>query len=256
MNHPPTGRHDQAFIWRIQDQDMPVRWFPRAPALVSGIVSLTIAWMAFVLDGTVLHCNDCAFAICTGISVPWLGLSAVPLDTITLALVTSVLPERLYRHWTTALAVAFSIGCAISCILLLHTGPLTAEPRRPHRPHDRSPCKTSFAEGPVTTARYGHHMDDGEERHNLVMRTEIVSAYIRAVENPEKLFRVCANVSGGRDDERAAVAAEFEVSDVVADAILDLQVRRFTPRSIEQMRNEPADYDRRLAEFDQPEDDP
>ncbi|PPG55705.1 hypothetical protein [Rathayibacter sp. AY1C5] len=95
-------------------------------------------------------------------------------------------------------------------------------------------------------------MDDDHERQNLETLTEIVSAYIRAVENPEKLFRVCANVSGGRDDERAAVAAEFEVRDVVADAILDLQVRRFTPRSIEQMRNELADYDRRLAELDRP----
>ncbi|PPG06398.1 MULTISPECIES: DNA gyrase subunit A [unclassified Rathayibacter] len=95
-------------------------------------------------------------------------------------------------------------------------------------------------------------MDDDHERQNLETRTEIVNAFIRAVENPEKLFRVCANVSGGRDDERAAVAAEFEVSDVVADAILDLQVRRFTPRSIEQMRNELADYDRRLSELERP----
>jgi DNA gyrase/topoisomerase IV subunit A len=104
----------------------------------------------------------------------------------------------------------------------------------------------------VASGRYGDRVDDDDERQNLETRTEIVSAFIRAVENPEKLFRVCATVSGGRDDERAAVAAEFEVSDVVADAILDLQVRRFTPRSIEQMRNELADYDRRLAELDRP----
>ncbi|MBO0984994.1 hypothetical protein [Rathayibacter sp. SD072] len=99
-------------------------------------------------------------------------------------------------------------------------------------------------------------MDDDDERQNLMTRTEIVNAYIRAVEDPEKLFRVCANVSGDRDDERAAVAAAFEVSDVVADAILDLQVRRFTPRSIEQMRNELANYNLRLAELDQPKDGP
>ncbi|MBO0984654.1 hypothetical protein [Rathayibacter sp. SD072] len=95
-------------------------------------------------------------------------------------------------------------------------------------------------------------MDDGDERQNLVTRTEILNACIAAIEDPEKLFRVCANVSGGRDDERAAVASEFEVSDMVADAILDLQVRRFTPRSIEQMRSELADYGRRLAELDRP----
>ncbi|PPH16173.1 MULTISPECIES: hypothetical protein [unclassified Rathayibacter] len=95
-------------------------------------------------------------------------------------------------------------------------------------------------------------MKDDEERHNLVALTEILNGYIRAIENPEKLFQVCANVSGGRDNERAAVAAAFEVSDVVANAILDLQVRRFTPRSIEQMRNELADYNRRLAELNRP----
>ncbi|MCM6762672.1 hypothetical protein NB037_09620 [Rathayibacter sp. ZW T2_19] len=92
-------------------------------------------------------------------------------------------------------------------------------------------------------------MDD-DERQNLVARAEIVSAYIRALADPEKLVRVCANASGDRDDERAAVAAEFGVGDMVATAILDLQVRRFTPRSIEQMRNELADIERRLAELD------
>jgi DNA gyrase/topoisomerase IV subunit A len=95
-------------------------------------------------------------------------------------------------------------------------------------------------------------MDDDHERQNLETLTEILSAYIRAIENPEKLFQVCAKVSGDGDDERAAVAAAFDVSDVVANAILDLQVRRFTPRSIEQMRDELARYDRRLAELDQP----
>lgn len=95
-------------------------------------------------------------------------------------------------------------------------------------------------------------MDDDTERQSLVTSIEILNAYIRAIENPEKLFRVCANVSGGRDDERAAVAAEFEVSEVVADALLDMQVRRFTPRSVEQIRNELARHDRRLAELDRP----
>lgn len=104
----------------------------------------------------------------------------------------------------------------------------------------------------IESGRYGDRMDDDTERQSLVTSIEILNACIRAVENPEKLFRVCANVSGGRDDERAAVAAAFEVSDVVADAILDMQVRRFMPRSIEQMRNELARYARRLAELDSP----
>jgi DNA gyrase/topoisomerase IV subunit A len=91
-----------------------------------------------------------------------------------------------------------------------------------------------------------------EDRRNLIARAEIVRAYIKALEDTEKLVRVCANVSGDVDDARTAVAAEFEVSDIAADAILALQVRRFTPRSVEQMRNELADYDRRLADLDRP----
>ena len=63
---------------------------------------------------------------------------------------------------------------------------------------------------------------------------------------------MCAAVSGDADEARSAVAAAFGVSDVAADAILALQVRRFTPRSIEQMRNELADYDRRLVALDRP----
>jgi DNA gyrase/topoisomerase IV subunit A len=95
-------------------------------------------------------------------------------------------------------------------------------------------------------------MDDDNERQSLMTSIEILNACIRAIEKPDKLFQVCASVSGGRDDERTAVAAAFEVSDVVAYSILDMQVRRFTPRSIEQMRNELARYARQLAELDRP----
>ncbi|MGZ0711320.1 hypothetical protein ACWPKO_23635 (plasmid) [Coraliomargarita sp. W4R53] len=91
-----------------------------------------------------------------------------------------------------------------------------------------------------------------EDRRNLVSRIEIVSAYIKALDDPEKLLRVCAGVSGDVDEARSAVAAAFEVSDAAADAILALQVRRFTPRSIERMRNELADYDRRLVDLERP----
>ncbi len=98
--------------------------------------------------------------------------------------------------------------------------------------------------------RYGVPMD--EDRRNLVARIEIVSAYIKALEDPEKLLRVCANVSGDADEAREAVAAEFEVSDIAADAILALQVRRFTPMGIEQMRSELADFNLRLVDLDHP----
>lgn len=91
-----------------------------------------------------------------------------------------------------------------------------------------------------------------EDRRNLLARIEIVSGYLKALEDTEKLLRVCANVSGDAGDARAAVAAEFEVSDVAAEAILALQVRRFTPSSIEQMRSELAEFRLRLVDLDRP----
>jgi DNA gyrase/topoisomerase IV subunit A len=91
-----------------------------------------------------------------------------------------------------------------------------------------------------------------QDRRNLVARIAIVSAYIKALEDPEKLLRVCGDVSGDVAEARAAVATAFDVSDVAADAILDLQVRRFTPRSVEQMRSELAEFNRRLVDLDQP----
>jgi DNA gyrase/topoisomerase IV subunit A len=87
----------------------------------------------------------------------------------------------------------------------------------------------------------------------LGTRIEIVTASIKALEDSEKLLRVRADVSGDAEDARAAIAAEFEVSDIAADAIPALQVRRFTPRAIEQMRSELADYPRRLLDFDRPQ---
>ena len=101
---------------------MPVHWSPRTPALVSGLVSLLVLVLAFVLDGTVVHCNDYEHAICTGIRVPWLGLSVVLLTTAALALVASVLPERLYRRWRTGAVLVLGAGCLASGVLVLQTG--------------------------------------------------------------------------------------------------------------------------------------
>ncbi|WP_236968874.1 hypothetical protein [Microbacterium aurantiacum] len=91
-----------------------------------------------------------------------------------------------------------------------------------------------------------------EDRRNLMARIEIISAYMKALEDPERLMQVCADIAGDDADARSAVAAAFEVSDFAADAILTLQVKRFTPRSIEQMRRELADANRILLDLDGP----
>ena len=92
-----------------------------------------------------------------------------------------------------------------------------------------------------------------EERKNHLQRMEILNAYIKAIENAEELLRVCAHVEGDMTAARSAVASAFDVSDVAADAILTMQVRRFTPHAIKQLRDQLADDERRLLELGQAE---
>lgn len=91
-------------------------------------------------------------------------------------------------------------------------------------------------------------MDD--DRRNLLARREILAGYVVALERTDELLRVCASVSvsGDNTDARDAVVAAFDVSEIVADAILGLQVRRFTPAALTGIREQLADINQRLAE--------
>lgn len=89
-----------------------------------------------------------------------------------------------------------------------------------------------------------------EDRQNLRDRIEIVSAYVKALADPDRLLQVCAASFGDFDNAKAAVAKTFNVSELGARAILELQIRRFTPAAIEQVRSELADLNRRLREID------
>ncbi|MFG6504559.1 hypothetical protein [Microbacterium sp. P05] len=89
-----------------------------------------------------------------------------------------------------------------------------------------------------------------EDRRNLMGRIEILRAYSKALQDPEKLIRVCLDVSGDDVEERSAIAAAFEVADFAADAILAMQVRLFTPRRSEEIRRELADANRLLLDLD------
>jgi len=87
-----------------------------------------------------------------------------------------------------------------------------------------------------------------ENLGTLRKRREIIAAYVVALQRPEQLLRVCADAPGDEASAVAAVAQAFEVSDIAAQAILDLQVRRFTPESFVQIRAELAEIDRRIAD--------
>lgn len=87
-----------------------------------------------------------------------------------------------------------------------------------------------------------------EDRGNLRKRREIIAAYVVALERPEELLRICADTPGDIASAVVAVAEAFDVSDDAAQAVLDMQVRRFTPESFVQIRAELADIERRIAE--------
>lgn len=84
---------------------------------------------------------------------------------------------------------------------------------------------------------------------NLLARREILDAFIVVLEHPAALVEVCGRVS---DDRLAlvAIAEAFDISEVAADAVLRMQVRRFTPGAIAGIRAELAEVERSIAEHD------
>ena len=89
-------------------------------------------------------------------------------------------------------------------------------------------------------------MDD--DRRNALGRREIIAAYLEVLDRLEELVEICASVEGDTDDLRAAVQEAFGISPIAADAVLAMQVRRFTPEERHKIRNELADIDRWLEE--------
>lgn len=94
---------------------------------------------------------------------------------------------------------------------------------------------------------YSRRMDE-DERRNLTGRKRMIGAALTALDDLPRLLDVCAAVEGDDDDTRRAIASAFDMDDVEVDSVLTLQVRRFTPRRIQQMREELADVNARLEE--------
>lgn len=91
-------------------------------------------------------------------------------------------------------------------------------------------------------------MDD--DRQNALARREIVAAYVEVMDRLPELVEICAAVEGDTQDLRSAVQRAFELSPFAADAVLSLQVRRFTPAERQKTRDELADIDRWLERTD------
>jgi DNA gyrase/topoisomerase IV subunit A len=91
---------------------------------------------------------------------------------------------------------------------------------------------------------YGGGVDD--DRRNALVRREIIAAYLEVVDRLEELVEICSSVEGDTDELRIEVQEAFGFSPIAADAVLAIQVRRFTPKERNKMRNELADIDRWL----------
>lgn len=92
--------------------------------------------------------------------------------------------------------------------------------------------------------RYVRGMDD---RENALARRHIISAMLHAAEHQDELLRTCATVEGDIASANAAIRKAFDVDVIQANAILTMQVRRFTPEAIQQLRVELSDVEAVLS---------
>ncbi|MGZ0069842.1 hypothetical protein [Microbacterium arborescens] len=85
-----------------------------------------------------------------------------------------------------------------------------------------------------------------ESLESLLARREIVAAYVAVSARLDELIRICATTPGGRDEVRAAVQRVFGLGVMPADAVLAMQVLRFSPLEQRRAADELADLDARI----------
>ncbi|MBO1738534.1 hypothetical protein [Leifsonia sp. TF02-11] len=87
-------------------------------------------------------------------------------------------------------------------------------------------------------------MDD--DVRNARFHRPVVVAMLFAAEHSADILALCASAEGDDSSLREAIMTAWGFDEVQADAILAMQVRRFTPRAIEQLRGLLADLDERI----------
>lgn len=88
-----------------------------------------------------------------------------------------------------------------------------------------------------------------DDRRNLLARREIIAAYVKALDRLSELIELCS-VDRETAELRRALQDRFAITAVAADAILTLQVRRFTPSEKQKIRDELAGVDAQLELLD------
>jgi len=89
---------------------------------------------------------------------------------------------------------------------------------------------------------------DDHERRNALLGREILSATVYAAEHMSEVLHLSASVEGDDSALRSALITEFGFSNVGADAVLGMQVRRFTPHAIARMRSQLAEIEQSLTD--------
>lgn len=89
-----------------------------------------------------------------------------------------------------------------------------------------------------------------ESRENLLARREIVAAYVAVSARLDELIRLCSTTPGGRDEVRAAIQRAFDLGVMPADAVLAMQVHRFSPFEQRRAAEELANLDARIKRAD------
>lgn len=77
-------------------------------------------------------------------------------------------------------------------------------------------------------------------------RQQIVLALLYAAENPARVIEVCATAETSGDELTRTLADACGLSMFQADVILTMQVRRFSPHAVTQMRAELLDIDQAI----------
>ena len=80
------------------------------------------------------------------------------------------------------------------------------------------------------------------------MRRQILRAYVEVLGRSAELMELCSTTPGGREELARAIAEKFQLRPVAADAVLGLQVSRFTTDALATIRNELAETERALTQ--------
>lgn len=94
-------------------------------------------------------------------------------------------------------------------------------------------------------------MSEAVERRQGELRLEILDALCLAVDQPERVLEIAMRTTGSDEDVVDALAESFGMSLDGAHAVLEMQVLRFSPTRIQQLRDERDELAARIRDFEE-----